>query len=66
MSTIIPYSPLPGIKVRMLMPRVPVVFTYKKNKFPTFALVDSGATNGIISTVIADELKIAWNKIQRI
>lgn len=58
------YSQLPTVKSRqVLAPIVPVTFKYKEIKFPTFALVDSGASGAMISTVIADALGIDWDKI---
>lgn len=58
------YSPLPSITKRVVLaPMVPVTFVYKKSEFPTFALVDSGAEEAVISTEIADALSIAWNKL---
>lgn len=55
------YSLLPGLeKTDVLAPIVPVIFINKNIEFPTFALVDSGAEQGLISTVIADALKINW------
>jgi len=58
------YSPLPGSKSKVVLaPLVPVTFRYKRFAFPTFALVDSGATGAIISTVIADALHIDWDTI---
>ncbi|MEK7450665.1 MAG: hypothetical protein AAB662_01855 [Patescibacteria group bacterium] len=61
---IIPYSPLPDFKSRsVLAPLIPVTFYNGKYEFSTFALVDSGATGGVISTVIANALHIKWEKI---
>lgn len=60
------YSLLPGLeKTGVLAPILPVTFINKQFEFPTFALVDSGAEQGIISTVIADELQISWRKVPR-
>lgn len=57
------YSLLPGLeKTGVLAPIVPVTFINKNTEFPTFALVDSGAEQGLISTVIADALEINWRK----
>ncbi|HSW97053.1 MAG TPA: hypothetical protein VLF89_04480 [Candidatus Saccharimonadales bacterium] len=62
---IIPYSKLPNIKSRQVFaPMVPVSFIYKKEEFSTVALVDSGASGAVISTVIAEALGIDWNKIK--
>jgi len=58
--TTVDYSPLPDLKGSTLMPMVPVTFSNKDMEFPTFALVDSGASMSVISTVIADELGIDW------
>ncbi len=64
MAHIIPFSPLPGLeKTGVLAPMVPVTFSNGTNDFPTFALVDSGAERGLISTVIAESLGIAWEKL---
>jgi hypothetical protein len=58
------YSPLPSITSRKIFaPIIPVVFSYKKKEFPTFALVDSGAAGASISTVVAEELGIDWQAI---
>lgn len=60
------YSLLPGLeKTGVLAPIVPVTFVNKNMEFPTFALVDSGAEQGLISTVIADALGINWRKIPK-
>ena len=48
-----------------LAPIVPVTFKYRSNEFPTFALVDSGASGAMISTVVAEELGIKWDKIPK-
>lgn len=58
------YSPLPGNKT-VLMPLLPVTLLNSTNEFPTIALVDSGATAGSISTVIADALGLKWRKVPR-
>ena len=61
---IIPYSPLPDFKDRVVLaPLIPITFYYGKHELSTFALVDSGATGAVISTVIADALNIKWDKI---
>ena len=65
MSTIhrIAYSPLPDITSKVaLAPLVPATLTYGTQEYPGFALVDSGAMGCVISTVIAEELGIAWHK----
>lgn len=55
------YSLLPGLeKTGVLAPIVPITFINKNIGFPTFALVDSGAEQGLISTVIAGALEINW------
>lgn len=60
----VPFSPLPNIKSKVVLaPLVPVTFTYGEQIFSTFALVDSGASGAAISTVIADELGIKWDKL---
>lgn len=60
----IPYTQLPDIISKVVLaPLLPVTFTYKDRSFPTFALVDSGASSAVISTVIAEELGIAWDKL---
>lgn len=62
---VIPYSQLPDITSRtVLAPLIPVTFIYKKEEFSTFALVDSGAAGAVISTVIAEELGIDWQRIK--
>lgn len=61
---IIPYSPLPDIKSKaVLAPLVPITLYNGKYEFSTFALIDSGASGAVISTVIADALGIDWSKI---
>lgn len=58
------YSSLPGINsAQILMPIVPVVLINGKYDTPVYALVDSGAVGGVISTVIADDLHIDWKNI---
>ncbi len=47
------------------MPVVPITYRKGRYEFPTFALVDSGATGAVISTVVADVLKISWQKIPK-
>lgn len=59
----IQYSSLPGLKNSILQPIVPVKFINKTRETLTFALVDSGAAGAVISTVIAEDLGINWNKI---
>jgi hypothetical protein len=66
MSIIVPFSPLPGLeRTGVLAPMIPVTFENRTNEFPTFALVDSGAERGLISTVIADSLGIDWDKLPK-
>ncbi len=61
---IIPYSPLPDFKDRIVLaPLIPITFYNGKYEFATFALIDSGATGAVISTVIAEALNIEWDKI---
>lgn len=61
---IIKYSQLPDFKSKIVLaPIIPVTFIHGNYEFSTFALVDSGATGGVISTVIADALNIKWDKI---
>ncbi|KKS95752.1 MAG: hypothetical protein UV73_C0014G0029 [Candidatus Gottesmanbacteria bacterium GW2011_GWA2_43_14] len=60
------YSLLPGLeKTGVLAPILPITFIHKKAEFPTFALIDSGAEQGLISTIIADELSINWRNIPK-
>jgi hypothetical protein len=60
----IPYSPLPDFRSKVVLaPMVPVTFFYEGQSFATFALVDSGASGAVISTVIADALGIGWEKL---
>ncbi len=62
---IIQYSALPDFNDRVVLaPLIPVTFCNSKYEFSTFALVDSGATGAVISTVIAEALNIEWDKIQ--
>lgn len=64
MPHIIQFSAMPGFeRSGIVAPMVPVTFTNEGNDFPTFALVDSGAERGLISTVIAESLGIAWEKL---
>lgn len=64
MNRIVKYSPLPDIKSKIILaPLLPVTFIHGEYEFSTLALVDSGATGAIISTVIAEELNIDWAKI---
>ena len=61
---VIPYSPLPDIKNKIVLaPIVPVTLYSKDYSFSTFALVDSGASGAVISIVIAEALHIQWNKL---
>jgi len=60
------YSQLPTVKSMIaLAPIVPVTFKYRSNEFPTFALVDSGASGAMISTVVAEELGLNGIKFQK-
>jgi hypothetical protein len=66
MSLIFNYSPLPGLeKTGVLAPIVPITFINAGHSFSTFALVDSGAENAVISTVVADALSINWRNIKK-
>jgi hypothetical protein len=66
MSIIIPFSPLPGFeRTGVLVPMIPVTFSNGSNELNTFALVDSGAERGLISTVIAESLGIKWSKLPK-
>ena len=66
MTNIIPFSPLPGFeRSGVLAPMTPVTFSNGANDFATFALVDSGAERGLISTIIAESLGIAWDKLPK-
>lgn len=61
---IISYSFLPGLEnTGVLAPMLPLTLINGEHEFSTVALVDSGAEAGVISTVIADELKIKWRDI---
>lgn len=60
------YSQLPTVTSKtVLAPIVPVTFKHKKQEFPTFALVDSGASGAMISTIVAGALGIEWDKIPK-
>ncbi|MBI2611209.1 hypothetical protein HYW54_00495 [Candidatus Gottesmanbacteria bacterium] len=60
------YSLLPGFeKSGLLAPLIPLTFKHGNKEFSTFALIDSGAERGLISTVIADALGIDWRKISK-
>lgn len=66
MSTIhkVAYSQLPGItSAVVLAPLVPATLMHGFREFSGFALVDSGAMGSVISTAIAEELGIEWEKI---
>ncbi len=61
---VIPYSQLPDVKSKVVLaPIVPVTFYNGVYSFSTFALIDSGASGAVISTVIADALNISWDKL---
>lgn len=63
---IIKYSTLPGLeRTGVLAPMLGITFKSRCYEFPTVALVDSGAEQAAISTVIADALHINWRKIPR-
>lgn len=58
------YSPLPGVEsTQVLMPIIPVILRNGRHEVALYALVDSGAVGGAISTVIADALHINWEKV---
>lgn len=60
------YSLLPGLeRTGVLAPMLPVAFVNKDFEFSTFALVDSGGEQGLISTDIANALNIDWQKSPR-
>lgn len=66
MGKIYDYSPLPGLeRTGVLAPMIPVTFTNGIYNISTFALVDSGAEYGVISTVIADDLHIDWANLPK-
>ena len=58
------YSLLPGFeRTGVLAPILPITFMHGKYEVPSFALVDSGAEYGLVSTVIAEALNINWVKL---
>lgn len=60
------FSLMPGFeKTGVLAPIVPITLINQNIEFPTFALVDSGAEQCVVSTVIADALNIKWRNIPR-
>ncbi len=60
----IPYSQLPGITSKIaLAPLAPVTLFHDIYEFSGFALVDSGSSGAVISTIIAERLGIPWKKI---
>lgn len=60
------YSLLPGLEhTGVVAPIAPITFIHGANELSTFALVDSGAESGVISTVIADALGVNWRKLPR-
>jgi hypothetical protein len=62
---VIPFSPLPDITSKVVLaPLIPVTFHYEHEELSTLALVDSGAAGAVISTVIAEELGIDWQKVK--
>lgn len=66
MKLVYNYSPLPTLeKTGVLAPIVPVTFINGLYEFPTYALIDSGAENAAISTVIADALGIDWRNLEK-
>lgn len=61
---IVKYSPLPDvISKTVLVPLLPVTFIHGKYEISALCLVDSGATGGVISTAVAEDLHINWRKI---
>ena len=46
-----------------MAPLVSITLSYGAREFSGFALVDSGASGAVISTIIAERLGIAWEKI---
>ncbi len=66
MALIFDYSSLPGLeRTGVLAPIVPVTFYSGLKSFSTYALIDSGAENAVIFTVIAEALNIDWRNINR-
>ncbi len=66
MKHAVKYSLLPGLeKTGILAPMLPITFIHKGNTLPTVGLVDSGAQGALISTVIAEELGIKWEKLPK-
>lgn len=57
------YSSMPGLKNSIPQPILPLRFINGKREVSTYALVDSGAAGAVISTVIAEDLGIDWQKI---
>lgn len=63
---VLKYSLLPGFeRTGVLAPIVPVTFMNGNFEFSTFALVDSGGEQGLISTTIAEALHIDWQKLPK-
>lgn len=61
----IPYSPLPDITSKIVLaPLPPITLKYKQEEFSTFGLVDSGASGAVMSTVIAEEMGIDWQRVK--
>ncbi len=55
---------MPGFeKTGVLAPILPITFIHGIYEVPSFALVDSGAEYGLVSTVIAEALNIDWVKL---
>lgn len=66
MKHTVKYSLLPGLeKTGVLAPMLPITFIHKGNLLPTVGLIDSGAQGALISTVIAEELGIVWEKLPK-
>jgi len=57
------YSPMPGLKNSLPQPMLPLKFINGTKEVSTYALVDSEAAGAVISTVIAEDLGIDWQKI---
>ncbi len=58
------FSPLPTItSKKVFAPIVPITFRTKNHEFSTFALVGSGTSGALISTIIAEALGIEWDNI---
>ena len=66
MSFIFDYNLLPGLeRTGVLAPMIPITLSNGTKSFSTYALIDSGAENAVISTVIAEALNIDWRNIKQ-